>query len=282
MDSIKRIIYLLNSLIGFTTRTILRNGIEAYWWNFKVNSGDLVTPLLLKYYGFTPVHSHIENAKILSCGSILQKAPVNFTGYIIGSGLLHGEISVSFPRAKILALRGALTREKIGAPMNIPLGDPGLLVSRVFKRRQKKQYVIGIIPHFSEKGDKFVHQICSRYPKEILFIDVQRSPLRVVQDIDKCEYILSSSLHGLVFADSLNIPCAWIVLSESNLAGKGFKYYDYNSALRINREPGYIFGDEKLSDLLMQTRKPSESELEQVKNNLDSAFIRMRREMLMK
>lgn len=70
----------------------------------------------------------------------------------------------------------------------------------------------------------------SKYPNDILLIDVDRSANEVVHDIARCNMIASSSLHGLIVADSLGLPSIWLKLSD-DVAGDGFKFHDYSSAL---------------------------------------------------
>jgi len=268
--------YKISCMIAKIEGRILKNGVEAYWWNFKVNSGDLVTPMLLKHYGFTPIHIDRDHATVLSCGSILQKVNSEFSGYILGSGLLNGENGCSFPKASIYALRGTLTRDKLKVTTDVVLGDPGLLVSRVYKSHQKKKYLAGIVPHYNNKMSDAIRKLCSRYPQNLLFIDVQREPLSVLSDIDKCESILSSSLHGLVFADSLGIPCTWIILEKNATQNFMFKYLDYNSAIQRNQEMVYIDGSEDLKFLINQASTPKKFIVEKVKDDLDSAFNRFK------
>ena len=52
----------------------------------------------------------------------------------------------------------------------------------------------------------------------------------VCRDISGCERILSSSLHGLIIADSFSIPNRRIGF-YNNLKGGDFKFEDYASAL---------------------------------------------------
>ena len=49
-----------------------------------------------------------------------------------------------------------------------------------------------------------------------------------ISQLTECEFILSSSLHGLIMADSFGIPNQWMVLSDK-VEGKNFKFYDYYS-----------------------------------------------------
>ena len=78
------------------------------------------------------------------------------------------------------------------------------------------------------------------------------------EDIDKCDFILSSSLHGIIVADSFNIPNAWIYLTDK-VIGKGFKFHDYFSAIGINHKPLNLDGSESLSQLLKYCHKPPEA-----------------------
>jgi pyruvyltransferase len=248
----------------------LENKITAYWYRGTLNFGDLITPLLLKKYGFTTFYAPIEQAQVLSTGSILDLVPENYSGHIVGSGLIKNTV-LHFKKATIWAVRGELTRQRIDAPKNVALGDPGLLSYKLIKKRQDKSYTLGIIPHYVDKKDVRISMIHKKHKSDILLIDVMRKPSAVFRDIDKCEFILSSSLHGLIVADSLGIPNAWIALSDK-IIGKGFKFYDYYSAIGKRKNlPYFLNGTESLTQLLKQTNKPPNT-LEEVKEGLNNTF----------
>lgn len=274
--------YYLTKLGATLTGKVHHNGVKAYWWNHVTNAGDLVTPELLRYYGLTPIHTWKNYAEVLSSGSVLQNLPEDYSGYILGSGLLNDHSIVQLKKAKILALRGELTRDAIGAPQDTLLGDPGLLAAQLCPKKQKKQYAVGIVPHYADKTNPNILQLCKRYPKDIHFINIQHSPQQVLKEVDKCEYILSTSLHGLVFADALEIPSTWIILSKSLPMSRRFKYLDYNSALKREQHPIYLQGDEPLSTLIQKANRPSKDILEQVKHNLNAVFLQFKREILEK
>jgi pyruvyltransferase len=270
-----RLQHIASSIVG----DFYHNKINACWEIRNLNAGDFITPMLLRRYGFTPVHGYPQEALVFSCGSLMEKVPADFSGFILGTGFMYHDSIRSFDKARILAVRGELTRNKIGAPKDTVLGDPGLLVSRFLTIRQKKRYKLGIIPHYVDKEDKRIGRICQNYNRDVLFINIQSDPLDVVQNIDKCELILSSSLHGLVFADSLGIPNIWMVLSDQ-VSGKGFKFRDYNSALGKDQDPVSVAGDETLSDFMARASMPSGSTVKELKNKLDHAFCLLREEVL--
>lgn len=245
----------IDKKIANSIGSVLGNSIKAYWYDRVVNFGDLITPYLLRKYGFTPVHTSINKAQIVSTGSILQDLSEDFSGYIVGSGLIF-DITKEFNQATILAVRGSLTRERINAPKSTLLGDPGLLSEKLIYKRQDKQFSIGIIPHYVDKLDKRIEKLYRTYKKEIRIINVQQVPEKVISEIDKCEYILSSSLHGLIVADALNIPNSWIVLSEKVL-GNGFKFFDYASSHDTIYFPVFLDGNETLTNLIRTTHSVS-------------------------
>jgi pyruvyltransferase len=252
--------------------------VKAYWYDYDVNFGDLLTPVLLERIGLRPVYSEKQDADVVSVGSILNNLPEDYHGYIVGSGLISDTVR-RFPNAKILAVRGELTRERIGAPRSTKLGDPGLLADKLIKSGNK-QYTLGIIPHFIDKSDLRIQEIFQHNRNDVLIIDVQRKPKEVIQDIDKCEYILSSSLRGIIVADSLKIPNGWIVLSEK-VIGNGFKFYDHSSALRIKCKPNYLTGNESLAKLIGMTHNVSEN-TDNLKDDLEYVFQKLGQEILEK
>ncbi|RGY81624.1 hypothetical protein DXA18_05515 [Dorea sp. AM58-8] len=67
-------------------------------------------------------------------------------------------------------------------------------------------------------------------------MNVKDDPLQVVKEIAECRYIISSSLHGLIVADSLGIPNMYLVFGD-RLLGDGYKFEDYYSAYGVEAQP---------------------------------------------
>lgn len=144
------------------------------------------------------------------------------------------EVSLRGEQINISSVRGELSKKRIesilGRSLNISTGDGGLLVRKLIPKQEKK-YELGIIPHLRETGEGIYTKIAAKFPKAKM-IDVREDPYKVLKNIDSCEYILSSSLHGLICSDSFGIPNMRIVTSQ-NLLGDGFKFDDYYSSFGI-------------------------------------------------
>jgi hypothetical protein len=79
-----------------------------------------------------------------------------------------------------------------------------------------------------------VQRFAARHSAEVRLIDATGSVGLVVRQIASCAAITSSSLHGLVLADSFGIPASWFGL-EPELWGGSFKFQDYESVVTPGR-----------------------------------------------
>ena len=163
------------------------NGISAYWYSESVNFGDLITPVLLRHFGYSPILSRPMRAQLVSTGSILEHLQNDYEGIILGSGFIDERSRMSFPAARVLAVRGALTRARMGRGSDLALGDPGLLASIVMPDRETKKYALGIIPHHSEKSHPVFRRLAERNLNRVTVIDVEQKPLKVFRQIDQCD-----------------------------------------------------------------------------------------------
>jgi len=195
--------------------------------NFGDQLGLLICQKLLPNIHFKIIKPYQDSNEInlLSIGSILKGAD----GYSLvwGAGFIDtNEYLQSKPKA-IYAVRGPLTNKKIqqqGLPAAKVLADPACLIKILYDQNTATSYQYGIIPHYVDKQDKRIMDIKQR--EDVLIIDVQQDPEIVIHQIKSCCYILSSSLHGLICADALNIPAVYTKFSNK-LAGNGFKFIDY-------------------------------------------------------
>lgn len=142
----------------------------------------------------------------------------------------------------IAGVRGHLTADALGLPEIAAIGDPGLLINRFDAKPFKDaRYKFGIIPHVSDRQLPAVAEML-KTPSS-LFIDLgDPDLLGTIRKIRSCDYIASSSLHGLVAADAFGIPAVWVRLSN-NLHGGNWKFHDYFSMVgRAPKEPIVLAG----------------------------------------
>lgn len=158
------------------------------------------------------------------------------------------------------AVRGELTRKRVekmtGRKLDIPTADAGLLAAELLNEQPEKCYDVGIIPHLCDLKDPKVDELLENYFHKascdigktstgslrfiehgnVRFINVKDEPMEVIREIAKCRCILSSSLHGLIVADSLGIPNLHVVFGD-RLLGDGYKFDDYYSAYGMTHTP---------------------------------------------
>lgn len=219
--------------------------IRLFWYKRRDlatsrNFGDALSPLLCGHLsGAEIVHAEADKADMIAIGSILGKVPDSFFFrrkiYIWGSGFIH-ETDSQKGVHDYLALRGRLTAARVKGLKSTPaLGDPGLLVDRMFPqaRSTEKKFAYGIIPHHVDRDEPGVLSLGQKLPDSTI-IDIHQPPERLVQELTACEFIVASCLHGLVAADAFGIPNAWVCFSQ-NLKGGRFKFHDYYSAYGIQK-----------------------------------------------
>lgn len=149
----------------------------------------------------------------------------------------------------VKAVRGWLSAEKLGGVKTV--GDPALLMPILLPKDLSGAVDIGFIPHWSEYED-FSNGILSKMSKEIksnsLLINFKTSDIEgTIEQICKCKFILSSSLHGIILAHAYGIPALWIRNTDCDT--DGFKYYDYFSSVNIRRYDGFKNFENGLTDL---------------------------------
>lgn len=178
----------------------------------------MLTKPILEYLGISvELVGRKETGKLVAVGSILTNVKKN--DIVWGAGLIRNKPKIAPFGVKFLAVRGPLTRKLIqGAKIPEVYGDPALLLPLFYKPKSEKKYKTGVIPHYIDKKVAIIG--------ENHFIDIQSDWKNVVEEINSCEKIISSSLHGIVIAEAYRIPACWVKFSD-NVIGGDFKFHDY-------------------------------------------------------
>ena len=281
--------------------------MKLYYLGKSNNFGDAINyQLFTQLYGQRVKRNRYYRADYAAIGSILGKffydparsrlsrqnlkksifsycygqSPVT----VLGSGLIEDLSAIADKLVlsrtlDIRALRGAKTLAVMQNVMSdelnqVVLGDPGLLVNRLFDGAKiKKRFRLGIIPHYADFDSPLLHSY--RDDSDVALIDIKGPAQEFMKVVNECELIASSSLHGLVVADSFGVPAVWIRLSDA-ITGGDYKFLDYFSSLGIERSCNDLRKDIEFLNRLSNTdgREVDKSVLASVTKQLDSALSR--------
>ncbi|EPH13400.1 hypothetical protein HMPREF9713_00729 [Myroides odoratimimus CCUG 12700] len=211
---------------------------------------------------------------LFAIGSILQIYDRN--GITVwGSGIIKKDTKIY--KADFKAVRGLETikrLEELNYKAPNVFGDPALLMPLLIEPIAKK-YRVGIVPNYKHNEELFGKLVL---PSDCCLIDLRGNIQSVTELITSCDYILSTSLHGLIVAHAYEIPALWVDLNlKTKLAGDDTKFKDYFSSVGIdNYQPISInFFDESYIEELMNNYKLNtliNSNLKEMQRSLLNAF----------
>ena len=129
-----------------------------------------------------------------------------------------------------------------------------MLLAEIYKPRPTgKRYKLGIIPHYDDFDNPALQNL--KTDVEVLFIHMEgyKDWLGLIDDIASCDYIASSSLHGLIMAEAYNIPNLWIEVS-GKLMGGHFKFHDFFLSIKADREKPYTIQPQTSAEDILKTK----------------------------
>lgn len=231
--------------------------MEHYNWgddmNYYLLSDVLRLPTALYNFSFLRKFlPGIANPNYLVIGSTITML-TNPNTVIWGAGVVDDKEPLPCKPKKVLAVRGPKTREYLlqkGVECPAVYGDPILLLKYFYRPNIKKKYKIGVIPHYTDYNDEKFNQL--KADTNVLFIKMKDYSgwKDVIDKVLSCEYIVSSSLHGLVLAETYSIPSLWIQVSDK-IRGGVFKYRDFYESIHItDAKPYSIHGEVTAQELL--------------------------------
>lgn len=225
-------------LFGSRRAPVASKEIGLFWWQpntpGRINLGDEIGRFIVEAVsGRSVAREPVETCDLLSVGSILhnlaKKKPAWRSGkplHVWGSGLIAPVGLPDHVEIDYASVRGPLTRCVLGLDRAVPLGDPGLLASEIWEAGTARRWAYGIIPHHHQIDAPYVAALLDNTPGSVL-IDVTDPDIAgTLGKIAACERVASTSLHGLIFADSYHIPNLWL-LSEHVDVGRSWKFFDY-------------------------------------------------------
>lgn len=199
--------------------------------NFKVLTMQFLQKKInfLEYIDYSIYNLFKHTKVILGIGSILCfKNGKNV--WVWGSGII--EKKAKFGNAKFVAVRGKCTENRLKElDYKLPMayGDPALLLPMIYQPRKKKKNKIGIIPHFIH-----YNELRTTENNDITVINLTDPIEKVIDVINSCEFILSTSLHGIIVSHAYQVSSLWVDFqSNKKLQGDDIKFEDYFSSVNI-------------------------------------------------
>lgn len=225
------------------------------------------------------IYNTIYKPKVfLAIGSVLQLC--NYKKSVIwGSGIIATDMKV--PQGHYLAVRGLETVNRVRSLGNVCsdiVGDPAILLPRIYKAASGKKYKIGIVPHYAH-----FDRIKSKFMQEgIIVINLLGNITDIIDAINQCELTVSTSLHGIIVSHSYGVSSVWAEFKESKLFGDGIKYYDYFSSVKLKPYDPLDIKDLELlntEDIIKKLKSkyggmllPDTTQIQTIQNNLLNVF----------
>lgn len=219
------------------------------------NFGDELSPYLInKITGYNVSIASSGEGGLYAIGSLLTYESLRSNCVVWGTGTLHHDdlrrIGHIFPlkrtipriikrltspetiKAEFRAVRGPLTREAIlkeGGRCPEIYGDPAIITPKFYFPKINTNYKAGLILHYSQQN---------AVPRDFLdgcglrLISVERTGKeqieKFIDEVCSCEKIFSTSLHGVIIAQTYGIPAQWVQIKGTPIHRDAHhKFTDY-------------------------------------------------------
>ncbi|MEM8696128.1 MAG: polysaccharide pyruvyl transferase family protein [Pseudomonadota bacterium] len=188
--------------------------------NFGDHLSHVIAEAVAAERGLTFHDEVSQPRRLLAIGSILHFAQ---DGDVIWGSGINGKIPLSRIAARSLdirAVRGPLTRAHLqdkGFAVPEIFGDPALLARRYFgdrfPRLETRDYIV--IPNLHDIA------LVADHPA---FVSPLNGWNRCIEAICSARFVVASSLHGVIVAESFGVPARLVRLTDTE---SPFKYDDY-------------------------------------------------------
>ena len=201
------------------------------------NVGDsLSLPIAQHFFtdDVTVISETQEVPNLMLVGSLIHECDIRT--HLCGMGLILPHIKCANRPDTVHAVRGPLTRyflQRQGVLVPEIYGDPGVLLPEVIPPSDDApEYAFGLIPHYVDKKRPVVELLRMQ---GVHILDVFAPVAEFVQELQKCEVLLFSSLHGIILAHAYGRKALWVWMSN-DVIGNGFKFYDYYLSIGVSPE----------------------------------------------
>ncbi len=263
--------------------------IALFYWSSKVfekkdqeNYGDILSAQIVSWVSDKEVSfynaphkkkSWFKKPYLMAIGSIMSYTQPKAT--VWGSGIISR--NDQFSNAMFCAVRGPLSRKRIlelGYSCPEVYGDPAILLPDYYQPTIEKKFEYGFIPHYVDQDS--VSQWYGNDTDVTVLNLIHDDVFYTTDCILECKKVISSSLHGVIVAQTYGIPAIWVQFSDK-LSGDNVKYDDYFLSVGMTPyKPLYI--DKKIplnqyeSVFSKVETVPDEQKIKEVRIALKNAF----------
>jgi len=174
---------------------------------------------------------------LVGIGTVLSnKLPKGTKKYVLGSGtgynnegfeLLPEEYDVYF-------VRGPLTAEKLNLPDTKWITDPAVIISELRPVNEPRDIPVSFMPHVGIDSNDYKNVVEELGFNYISPSDEEQS---IFSQIARSERLITSAMHGAIFADSYRTPWCPIVTSNEIL---DFKWKDWALSIGVSYKPEFL------------------------------------------
>lgn len=219
-----------------------KNKVNLEYFREAINLGDSLSGVVCEYMlaqkGLSfSTRSREKYSHLIAIGSLLGGRGF-FDAVVWGGGVRSFSEAASLGKRKyiqkldIRAVRGPISRQILqqAGKYTCPeiYGDPAILMPEIYPSCPQKSNKVALVSHFLS---------CDTIPEEnadcIKKIDIKTTDYaQFIDEITKCSKVISSSLHGIILAESYGIPAVFLGKCREI---EWLKYYDwYFSTHRTN------------------------------------------------
>lgn len=221
--------------------------IKAYWCS-NDNFGDAATPYIIKKLsGEKAKFIDERDDKTYRClvtGSIIGLDKIS-KSLVWGCGMPWKTDKLK-PAFAYLMVRGPLTFKRVIKQTGYKaacIGDPVLLLPRLYSPVVEKKYKLGIIPSWIDMEIAKKYYADSNYK----IINIMKPVEHVIDSLSECETTICSCLHGIIACAAYGVPTRWVEFSD-RVVGDGTKFRDFAASCGLkNYDPVNLRN--KLDDL---------------------------------
>jgi pyruvyltransferase len=179
------------------------------------NFGDGVNKVFWEYITQNKIYGNASEFHYITTGSIM--CCVNNKSIIFGTGFISNN--------------GDIGGDNFLSKSSIKHQTPYKIYTNI------EDNIIGIIPHYIDKNNKNYTLLKTNLEKKgynVKYIDIEvgANQKKLIDTINKCKYIISSSLHGVIMGIVYKKKTIFVEFSDK-VIGNGFKFEDFFKSIGI-------------------------------------------------